>query len=152
MLVLRGDIHSGHLIRITLARPMEPKKCGDPEIGWLLNVNIWIFRGEVLVSGTGIFFSDRVLFFLSMMGWYKFFSGMFVLDCCLLFFGDAYWFVNSMIRFIIPSISWEIGSTNFFSPKKNLLALANLTLLLVCVLFSNRGDRSGPSSLSLRGR
>lgn len=73
---------------------------------------------------------------------------MFVLDCCL-FFGDAYWFdVNSLVRFIIPSIWREIGSTNLFSPKENLLALANLTLLLVCFLFSNRGDRSGPSSLS----
>ena len=42
---------------------------------------------------------------------------MFVLDCCLLFFGDAYWFdVNSIIRFIIPSFWWEIGSTNFFFP------------------------------------
>lgn len=77
---------------------------------------------------------------------------MFVLDCCL-FFGDGYWFdVNSLVRFIIPSIWREIGSTNLFSPKENLLALANLTLLLVCFLFSNRGDRSGPSSLSGVGK
>ena len=93
-----------------------------------------------------------------MLGFYFFLcwddiSVFFCWEICLLFFGDAYRFdVNSMIRFIIPSIWWEIGSTNFFSPKKNLLALANLALLLVCFLFSNRGDRSGPSCLSGVGK